>query len=712
MRFCRRRFGKVLLSLTTLFLAFLGFWEYVLPQLVSFDETRLEDEFPATIFYDRYGNLLHTESGKDYAIRFPVSLDSLPPHLIEIVLAAEDRRFFEHDGVDFRAAIRAGWQLLTNGRIVSGASTVTMQLVAIVEGRERSFLRKFGQMAKARNLERKWSKQKILEEYFNRLPYGGKIFGIEAAAQCYFGKPACDLNFEESVMLAGIPQRPNRYRPDRFLSAAFKRRDRILQMLVKQGVLSPEKAELIRRKELRFRDFSQKKFLRAENPQFFYWVRKQNPSIRGKCITTLDTKLQPMTEESVRRALSENKFVRDGAAIVIENKTRSVRAFVGTADFNKPGDGQVNAATSRRSPGSLLKPFIYGEAIDGGLIVAETLLEDAPLKLADYRPGNFSGTFAGKVSARSALAKSLNTPAVRLLSELGVERSYRMLNAFGFDFPENRAPETIGLSLAIGGAETTLWNIAASYSTLANGGVPAPLKCIENKTTIPASSSLWSAGTAEMILDMLQTTSLPGAENLAAAWKTGTSNGFRDAWCVAVTKEWTVAVWFGNKDGSGSPELVGAEIAAPVAGKILSALYRDCIPERQAAGLHFTPIRLCAESGLGAGLFCREARTGSAVVGVPLRRCTKCKLGDGKSGGVSRETKILEPRGGIYRSGGNGIARIFLKTAPGRAHWYLDGNYLGFFASGKMLEIPSGRHTLVAWHGENFSSDKISFEVK
>lgn len=419
-----------------------------------------------------------------------------------------------------------------------------------------------------------------------------------------------------------------------------------------------------------------------------------------------------MAEEAIRGALSENRFVRDGAVIVVENETRSVRAFVGTADFNKPGDGQVNAATSRRSSGSLLKPFIYGEAIDGGLIVAETLLEDTPLAFADYRPGNFSGTFAGAVSARSALSKSLNTPAIRLLNELGVERSYKMLNAFGFAFPESRDPKTIGLSLAIGGAETSLWNIAKSYSSLAAGGVPAPLKCIENKTAISGSDPIWSAGTAEMILDMLRTTNLPGAENLSVAWKTGTSNGFRDAWCVAVTKEWTVAVWFGNKDGSGAPELVGAEIAAPAAGKILAALYRDCVPAQQETETHFTSTLLCAETGLGAGFFCRKTRTGKSVGGIPLRRCTKCKFGGGKESFSSRATRILEPREGIYRSGGNGIVRIILKTSPGRAHWYLDGNYLGFFVSGKMLEVSSGRHTLIAWHGENFSSDKITFEVE
>lgn len=711
MRFFRSRFGKAVAALLATAFGVFAFWEWAFPHLFRLDETRLDAHFPATIFYDCDGNALHTEPGFDYEMRIPLELDALPKHLIEVTLAAEDRRFFEHDGVDLYAVLRAGTQLITNGRIVSGASTVTMQLVALADGRERSFVRKLVQMGKARNLELRWSKQKILEEYFNRLPYGGKIYGIEAAAQYYFGRPARDLNLAESVLLAGIPQRPNRYRPDRHPEAALERRERVLQMLVRQGAFSPEQAEAIRREPLRYRDFSVEQFPRAEDPQFFLWVRENEADLRGNCVTTLDTNIQGIVRASVRDALRERAFVHDGAAIVVDNKTRSVRAFLGTLDFRAPEDGQVNAVLARRSPGSLLKPFIFGEAVNGGLLVPETLLEDTPLVASDYRPGNFSGTFQGKVTAQTALSQSLNTTAVRLLADLGVERVFETLKDFGFQFPKAQNAESVGLSLAIGGSETTLWQIAEAYTALTNGSIPAPLRYLEHASETGTRDPIWSAGSAEMVLGMLRSGKLAYAENLEAAWKTGTSNALRDAWCVAVTPEWTVAVWFGNKDGSAAPELVGAEIAAPTAGKILSALYRSRAPEPWGEIPQAVSTRLCSKSGLTAGSFCTETRGGTVLAGVPLQRCKLCKSGTAKQDAI-QETKIIEPHGGVYRRGYDGKTRVILRSVPARAHWYLDGKYIGYLDSGTPLEIPFGKHTLIAWPGENFSSARLFLEVK
>lgn len=696
--------------------ALFAFWEWAFPRIFVFDESALERHVPATVFRDRFGNALHVEPGFDYELRFPVALDSLPPHLIAVVLAAEDHGFFEHDGVDLRAVARAGAQLLTSGRIVSGASTITMQLVSLGEPRKRSFLRKIVQMGEARNLELRWSKEKILEEYLNRLPYGGKIYGIEAAARYYFGCSAGELNVAESVLLAGIPQRPNRLRPDRFPEAARERQSRVLEMLVRRGVFSREEADAIRAQPLRFRDFRETVFPVAENPQFFRFVRSRVPNLRGNCVTTLDADAQRIAEESVRAALRDSVSVRDGAAVVVENRTRSVRAFLGTTDFSEPTAGQVNAATARRSPGSLLKPFIFGEAVNGGLLVAETFVDDSPLSVGDYRPGNFSGTFSGKVPAGEALAKSLNTPAVRVLNELGAARVLGALKSFGVAFSEKKNAENVGLSLALGGAETSLVCLAEAYAALASGGVPAPLRCVEDDG-VPApeeeedAPAVWRAGTAEMILKMLRASPLAGAESFGAAWKTGTSNGLRDAWCVAVTPEWTVAVWFGNKDGSRAPELVGAEIAAPVAGRILSALYRGGVPAEWRGEEHFRRISLCAKTGLAAGDFCGAARAGTAVVGVPLRRCGACAK-NGFRNAFSRATKISAPLGGGYRCGADGVAEFVIKSVPARAHWYLDGEYIGLLDSGASVRVPAGDHELRAWGGEEFSSDAVSLRVR
>lgn len=700
--------------------ALFAFWEWAFPRIFVFDETALERHVPATVFRDRFGNALHVEPGFDYELRFPVALDSLPPHLIAVVLAAEDHGFFEHDGVDLRAAARAGAQLLASGRIVSGASTITMQLVSLGEPRKRSFLRKIVQMGEARNLELRWSKKKILEEYLNRLPYGGKIYGIEAAARYYFGRPASELGVAESVLLAGIPQRPNRLRPDRFPEAARERQARVLEMLVRRGVFSREESDAIRARPLRFRDFREPFFPSAENPQFFRFARSREPAARGDRVTTLDAEAQKIAEESVRAALRDSVSVRDGAAVVVENRTRAVRAFLGTADFSEPTAGQVNAATARRSPGSLLKPFIFGEAVNGGLLVAETFVDDSPLSVGGYRPGNFSGTFSGKVSAGEALAKSLNTPAVRVLNELGAARVLRSLKRLGVAFSEKTTAGNVGLSLALGGAETSLVSLAEAYAALASGGVPAPLRCFEEGgggAGVPEpeeeenAPAVWRAGTAEMVLKMLRASPLAGAENLGAAWKTGTSNGLRDAWCVAATPEWTVAVWFGNKDGSRSAELVGAEIAAPVAGRILNALYRGSAPSDWRGEEHFRQVSLCAETGLAAGDFCRASRAGTAVEGVPLRRCGACARGAFRTV-FSRETKISAPRGGGYRCGADGAAAFVVRSVPARAHWYLDGEYLGLLDSGASVRVPAGDHELRAWGGEEFSSASVPLRVR
>lgn len=690
-----------------------AFWEWVFPRIFVFDESCLNNKTPATRYTDYLGTPIHTESGYDYCLRFPVRLETLPKHLIDVTLAAEDRNFFEHDGVDLCAVARAGMQLITNGRILSGASTITMQVVALDdERRERSFLRKIVQMGKARNWELRRDKARILEAYFNHLPYGGKIYGIEAAANYYFGRSASELNLGESVLLAGIPQRPNRFRPDRFPEAAVARRERVLQMLVRQGIFSEEKAESVRREPLRFRDFQQRAFPKAEDPQFFLWARKLHPETRGTYKTSLNMTTQEIVREVVRQQLKSHFSVRDGAAIVIENKRHLVRAFLGTKDFRAPGDGQVNAALARRSPGSLLKPFIFGEAINGGLLVSETLVDDSPLLAGEYRPENFSGDYLGNVPAKLALAKSLNLPAIRILGQLGVERSMEMLEKFGMRFPKSESAEEVGLSLVLGGTETTLLQLAEAYSALANGGIPAKSDCLETEERDNPGSAVWTPGCAEMVLQMLRTHALPEAENLEVAWKTGTSNGLRDAWCIAVTREWTVAVWFGNKDGSPAPELVGSEIAAPAAGRIMNALYRGNVPASWNDEAHFRTTLLCRKSGLAAGKLCTQTFPGKAVAGIPLKNCPHCRKSLASKNLFSQATQIVEPRDGIYRRGFNGKARFVLKSIPTKAHWYLDGNYIGFFYSGTPIEIPPGKHRLFAWAGESHSAAKLEIEVK
>lgn len=683
-------------------------WDLLFPFCFPMRPEELNRFTPARRFYDRAGEAVHTMRGDDYRFQFPVRLADLPPHLITVTLAAEDRNFFRHDGVDPAAVCRAFRQLLFHGRIVSGASTITMQLVAMIDGRERSLSRKIRQMGRARSLERKLDKQAILEAYFNLLPYGGKLHGIGAAASYYFGRPPRELNFAEAVLLAGIPQQPNRLRPDRHPEAAKRRMETVLAMLVRQGLLSENDVRAVLQLPLRFRDFGKPLWPISEDPQFFQLVRKRHPERTGYR-TTLDSELQTLGRAILRDALAPVENVRDGALVILESATGKVRTLIGTLDYNDPRAGQVNAALARRSPGSALKPFLYGEAIDGGMLCAETLLDDTPLSLPDYRPGNFDGTFHGRVPAGEALADSLNTPAIRVLAALGVERVLRQLNRFGLPMGKLQS-ERIGLSLALGGAETDLLNLAGAYAAIARGGIFLPCRFLEDEPE-PAAYRIWRPGTAALTLRMLRQRPLPGAAGVDAAWKTGTSNNSRDAWCIATSPEWTVAVWCGNKDGSSAPELVGGTLAAPIAGRVMRSLYRQTPPPRWHDEELLRTAMLCAQSGLAPTESCTQLQPGTTAADVPLQRCRICRnLSGGNSG--EKPTRILSPAPGNYHADTSGRARFRLESEPAELHWYLDGNYLGIRRAGSYLELPPGQHRLFGWGGSGFRGDSVELLIR
>ncbi len=669
-----------------------GFRQWALPYLVPLPEAELAKRAPARIYSGCRGETLHCRPGSDHQWRFPVRLDALPEHLIRITLGVEDRNFFRHDGVDHAAALRALRQLLTRGRIVSGASTVTMQLIAMADLRPRSWFNKLRQMETARGWEKRRSKREILEDYFNFLPYGGRIYGIEAAAQYYFGRPARKLNFAECVLLAGIPQRPSRLRPDRHPEAARKRQRAVLDLLVRNNVLPPDEADRIYRDEpLRYRDFTLPFPERAADPQYFDLVEALAPRpLPDRVRTALDPELQALAKHTLREAKQPFPAIRDGAMAVIENRTGKLRALVGTLDFSAPGDGQVNAAVARRSPGSALKPFLFGEAIDGGMLTADTVLTDAALGYSGYRPGNFDGIFRGQVSAAEALADSLNTPAVRLLEQVGETRMLETLARFrvsGPEFPRRRP----GLALALGGVETDLVNLANAYAAIASGGLLRPLRLLEND---PESEPVrvWTPGVAEMIGSMLRLRPLPGAAGLDAAWKTGTSNGNRDAWCFAFTPEWTVGVWFGNKSGAPAPDLVGVAVAAPAAGAMLQALHRT-MPPSPPPEERSLPTELCLRSGLKPGPSCAARFPGRTIRNIPLAACPLCR-GE-NTGSRQPPTRILSPSAGSYCAAPGGGFRFRLAAQPARFHLYIDNRYRGVAADGEELVLPVGEHRLL-----------------
>ncbi len=663
---------------------------------------------PSVLYWDGAGQLIHVERGGDYRWNFPLSYEEFPQEWIRFVLAVEDRRFWEHHGVDWRAGMRAFWQMLKCGRIVSGGSTITMQAVTMRTGRRRTLGYKLRQIFLACQWEQSHTKEEILEEYFNQLPFGGKLYGVEAAAQYYFGRHARELNRNEMILLAGLPQSPNRYRPDRFPERALERREMVLHLLIRHGALTPQEADRIRQEPLRYRQFSTRLWPRMEDPQFLLMAKAACPG-RREYRLSLDSQLQEQVRAALQRQVERLEGVEDGAALVVENATGRVRACVGTLDYWRPKDGAVNGAMAWRSPGSAWKPFLYGEALYGGWLVAETRLLDAPLALPDYRPENYDGTFRGEISAREALADSLNTPAVRLLQQLGVERFLRLLGRLGMlkASPPSLA-EKVGLSLAIGGTESTLVALASAYARLA--GAPGELSWLQEVAERKESrEELWNEGARQMLLSMLRRP-LPGAGELPVAWKTGTSNGNRDAWCFVVTPQWTVGVWLGNKNGCASSALVGTTAAAPVAGTLIQTLSREAPPLWPACEETLWQRRpLCARSGLTPGPDCGETRLGWTIQGIPLRRCEVC--GD-REAEVGRQVRVLSPAPGEYHLEGTPEISFLLKTQPPQCHLYVNGEYWGRHASGETLRLGKGSYRLVLWAGEEWRPGTLSLQVR
>jgi penicillin-binding protein 1C len=385
-------------------------------------------------------------------------------------------------------------------------------------------------------------------------------------------------------------------------------------------------------------------------------------------VTTLDPELQSRAEFAIRRQVESLPGVDDGAIIIIENAKYAVRAMVGTLDFGRPGDGQVNAAVARRSPGSALKPFLYALAIDGGIIVPETRLPDVPLAFRDYKPENFDGRFLGDVPAREALVRSLNTPAVRLLETIGVPHAITQLQRCGVRSLTRPAAE-YGLSLALGGGEVTLLELANAYAGLARGGVFANARFSEGE--VAAAEQPFATGSVALVTQMLTDQPLPGGGRMA--WKTGTSNGNRDAWCVGYSPSHTIAVWLGNKDGRSGAELVGARAAAPVVGQL--ALSADLNLGEFPAG-ELVTMDLCEHSGLRATVACLATQSGDAVARIPVRPCPGSCVANSADSGL--KPRILSPSPGVHVAEGE-AARLRVAAREGeQGAWYVNGEFVGW----------------------------------
>ena len=681
------------------------FW-YVAPYFTEDPMPRIMEQTPARVYHDCRGNRIYAERTYDCQWRFEIPLNELPPHVLTTLLAVEDRKFYRHGGVNYMAGLRALFQNLTGGRIISGASTITMQLAAMAEpDRKRTLSRKFMQILRARKLEHLYSKERILTEYINRIPFGGKIYGFEAAANYYFGLPASKLNLAEASLLCGLPQKPNRFRPDRSFANARSRQRLVLQALVHHNILDAGEAKRIYDSEpLRLRDFTRPSpFRQLSQAPYIHYCREALREAGGGSVihTALDPELERMVRNVLVRRRDSLEGVHDAAAVLIDNATGEIRVMIGTLDFHDPRGGQVNAALASRSAGSALKPFLYAEAAGGGILIAETVLDDSPLRYGDYAPGNYDASYMGRVSASTALSHSLNTPVIRLLARLGTERVNTLFRRL--HLPPGKSDT--GLPFALGTVGYDLLSLTAAYTVFPCGGKFRNPGFLLRGAHAEPEAQVFPPGAAFMVAEILRQLPLPDSVIKGVAWKTGTSNGNHDAWCFAFTEDYTLGVWFGNKDGTPSPALVGVTAAAPAAAQILNALYRFRKPPGNGKRDRYLElIRLCGDCGLAVSPACEHLIQGYAVRGVPLEVCSGCRS-------KKPAVKIISPLPGNYLAERKSL-RMKLSSENGRKlHWYLDGKYLGEFSE-RHLEIGKGSHTLQARRGDATSSVIFSVDRK
>ncbi|MEY4386482.1 MAG: penicillin-binding protein [Verrucomicrobiota bacterium] len=535
-----------------------------------------------TEFLDRHGIPLRTIQSTNGLHGRIATLQEVPDSLVRATLAAEDKRFWQHHGVDWRASVRAAMGFIRNGRVVSGGSTISQQVIKLAEPRPRTLRTKFMETAQAMRLEQIWSKEQILAEYLNRLDYGNRRIGIAAAADFYFGKPPSDLSEAEAAFLAGLPQSPTRLNPHTHFDRAKKRQEWILQREREEDLLS---ADVVTRAK------SQSLSLRPAHgafraPHFVDYVLQQNVEPTGSAIqTTLDLRLNDFVQRALNDKLAAiaKQNAKDGAVVVIENQTGNVLALVGSGNYFAPEDGQVNGALAPRSAGSTFKPFTYLLALERGATPASIVADvpaEFPTATGVFAPLNYDRHCYGPMRYRVALANSLNISAVRVLDSIGGPAVLRdRLQACGLGTLTN-PPEYYGLGLTIGNAEARLLELANAYASIARMGEFKPVRLIAGNPG--ASRRVFDADSCFLIADMLSDnwarTLAFGANSslrfdFPVACKTGTSSDFRDNWALGFTPEFTVGVWVGNFDGSPMREVSGVSGAAPVLHEVFEELH-------------------------------------------------------------------------------------------------------------------------------------------
>lgn len=566
----------------------------------------------STVVTDRNEELLGARIASDGQWRFPPR-NTTPEKIKECLITFEDKHFYHHWGVNPFAIGRAFYQNVKNKRIVSGGSTLTMQTIRLARNESRTFREKLIEMIWATRLEFRASKEEILSMYISHAPFGGNVVGLDAAAWRYFGHSADDLSWAESAMLAVLPNAPAMIHLSKGRKTLLDKRNRLLKQLLEKKTIDSSTYELAISEPL------------PDEPHLLpqiapYLVSRFYQERNGEYSrSTINKGIQTQVEDLAERWSNEfgRSDIRNLAILVIDIPSNQVVAYCGNVHFDrKQGGNQVDVIQAPRSTGSILKPFLYYAMLQEGSLLPDMLLPDVPVNINGFTPQNFSMQFEGAVPASEALARSLNIPAVTMLQRYGVPKFHSFLQQIGLK-TINRSSSHYGLSLILGGAEATLWDVTNAYAMMGRSLLQLPQRSCSlllPTSRITESTDPFQPGAVWQTFDALKEVnrpeeidwkSIPSIQTIA--WKTGTSYGFRDAWAVGVTPRYAVGVWVGNATGEGKPGLVGAQTAGPVLFDIFNLLPSSSWFTRPA-GI-FVEAEVCRKSGHLKGRFCDETDT-------------------------------------------------------------------------------------------------------
>jgi penicillin-binding protein 1C len=610
---------------------------------------------PADLFHDPYstvvedkdGSLLSASIASDGQWRFP-EVNQVPEKFAQAVVVYEDKRFWNHPGIDVLSIARAVRQNFSKNKVVSGGSTISMQVIRLSrKGKSRTVIEKIIESIKALRLEARYSKDEILSRYASHAPFGGNVVGLEAACWRYFGRSAQQLSWAEACMLAVLPNAPSLIHPGKNRVKLKLKRDRLLDKLQAVGILDDLACSLAKEEPIPEKP--------VELPRYAYHLlsRMRNDGLRQhKIKSTLDIAVQERVErilEQHHQRLSGNQ-VYNAAVLVLEVETGDVVAYVGNTKNGQRFHGDdVDVIASPRSTGSILKPFLFAAMLDEGKMISRTLLPDVPTVINGFSPKNFSKDYDGAVHADRALIRSLNIPAVYMLRDYRYEKFHTLLKQMGMT-TLNPSADHYGLTLILGGAEGTLWDITGMYASLSrtlNHFVEHPGKNKYNRLDFHApnyradqspslplnpveleETSYLSASSIYLTFDALKDLYRPGEEtgwryfssSKKIAWKTGTSFGFRDGWAVGVTPHYAVGVWVGNADGEGRSGLTGTDAAAPIMFDVFSQLPKNAWFQKPTSEM--TKAVICGTSGYRASALCTPVDTVFiAKTGVETKVC-------------------------------------------------------------------------------------------